>query len=417
MKSDYIAEKTEFIDPHTGSQVIQWTNSQYQDQHLYFTTPSVTADNKYLILISDRTGSPNLFFIDRASGKIKQISYANELLRSYVYPQGKVSGFSKVSPVLDADRSMVYWIQDSSVWCYDLSLHQSPTEIATLPDEWWTAYTCLSPDGRYLCVPCTDPRAFSSEDLTQHHQLRNVPNRMINKSLVTRLYVIDIETGDKKILTEIPFWVTHVQYEPSGTGKILFNSEGSVGSGGNRNFPYWGRLWGVDAQGNWQRLFAQKQGERINHENWISDGSGILFHGVEALAKRKIIRNILFRILRKAGLVSINKIQETYSHYIEARTWDSHLLWRHSIDVPVNHAISAEKNSFVYDNRHGHITYCERKTNNQLDTKVLCWHGSTMSHQDSHPHPTPTPSKKSVIFSSDARGSVNVYEVDIEGER
>lgn len=43
-------------DPDTGASVLRWTESDAKDQHLYFTSPSVTSDNRWLVILSERTG-------------------------------------------------------------------------------------------------------------------------------------------------------------------------------------------------------------------------------------------------------------------------------------------------------------------------------------------------------------------------
>ena len=62
-------ERTESKDPDSGRTVIRWTASSARDNHLYFTSPSVTADDRWLVFLSERTGRVNLFSIDRATGR------------------------------------------------------------------------------------------------------------------------------------------------------------------------------------------------------------------------------------------------------------------------------------------------------------------------------------------------------------
>ena len=66
----YAPEWHEYSDPLTGRRVRQLTNSPAEDYHLYFYNPSFTADGKYLIFISERTGISNLFRLDLQNGRI-----------------------------------------------------------------------------------------------------------------------------------------------------------------------------------------------------------------------------------------------------------------------------------------------------------------------------------------------------------
>ena len=90
-------------------------------QHLYFTSPSVTEDLKFTVLICDEDSNPNLFCINNNTKQVKKISNSKGLLRTYTYPNGDLNlGFSKTSPILDSKKSIVYWIQNHKVYSYDL---------------------------------------------------------------------------------------------------------------------------------------------------------------------------------------------------------------------------------------------------------------------------------------------------------
>ena len=413
MRATFPSEKSVFRDRITGRQVTKWTASSAIDQPLYFTTPCVTADQKSLVFISERDGSPNLYTVDRRTGEIKKVSCSQGLLRSYVYSQGAARGLSKVSPFLDHLRARLYWIQNDCVYVADLTSDTPPTCIAELPAGWITGYSALSGDGRRFCVPCTDPRAFSSADRSQHEQLNRVPLRMLREDLRTRLYVIDVETGESSIHAELPFWCTHVQFHPEDGASLLCNSEGPLGSGGKRQFPYWGRIWRVDHEGQYRRLFEQQLGQTANHENWIPDGSGVIFHGKVRPVGLALFMNFALRIAVRLGLAKAWHVEKSFSHYVAARSWGGSEIWRAELAKPVSHAVATGPRSFVYDNRLGQISHCAVGVDGMVKDRLLCLHDSSMSDQDSHPHPSPAPDGKSVIFGSDVGGSVNVYEVEL----
>src|SRR5580698_10178825 len=92
---------------------IQVTHSAGNDQLLYFTSTSLLADNRGLVFSSDRTGHPNLFFLDSKSGMDRQLTRNTEgHLKSYVYFDGHpYRGFGKASISLDPERGIAYYIQ------------------------------------------------------------------------------------------------------------------------------------------------------------------------------------------------------------------------------------------------------------------------------------------------------------------
>jgi Tol biopolymer transport system component len=384
MTSDiFPSERTTFADRDTGAKVTQWTAAPCTNQHLYFTSYSVTADDRWLTIISDRDGSPNLYAIDRRDGTMRRLSQNRAgTLHSYVYPQGGSKGFSKVSPCLDPDRNRIYFIRDDVV--YGVNLDDSPPvekKVCELPAGWYGAYTHISPDGKTFCVPCTDPRAFADEK-TQWEQLGHVPPRIKKAGLVTRIYLIDVATGNARVAAEVPFWVTHVQFDPAGTGRIVFNLEGHHEGKGS---PLPNRIWCLETDGKFRTIDDEPEGEWRSHENWAPDGSSIVYHGM------------------RGGKA-----------FVAARTWEGKLLHETSMEgIEYWHATGAldGRHKFV-DRRDGMISALDpyAKENRLVD---LCRHDTTYDIQDAHAHPITTPNGKGVIFTSNQSGHCQVYEVGV----
>ncbi len=376
------SERSTYTDPDTGATVIQWTGAPCTNQHLYFTSPSVTADDRWLTILSDRSGSPNLYAIDRGDGTIHQISHNEKgLLRSYVYPQGGLQGLSKASPCLDPLRNRLFYIRDHAVCVAELDKAAgAEREICKLPPEWYTAFTHISPDGKTLCVPCTDPRAFVDPVKDQWEQMRSVPGRMGNEKLFSRIYLIDVRTGNSRLAAEVPFWVTHVQFDPMGTGRILFNREGFLERIGQ---PSHDRIWCLEPDGLFRPLSPQPPGEWRSHENWAPDGKSLVYHG------------------GRDGKA-----------FVAARTWDGRLLQETSLEeITFWHATAAlDGRRLFVDRPDGLIAVVDPlATENRLVN--ICRHDSSVENQDAHPHPITTASGNSLIFSSIRTGHGQVYKV------
>ena len=86
--------------------------AEANDQLLYFTSTSLLADDRRLIVISDRTGHPNLFLVNTELGEETQLTFNDEgMLKSYVYFDGTpYKGFGKASVSLDPQSGTVYYI-------------------------------------------------------------------------------------------------------------------------------------------------------------------------------------------------------------------------------------------------------------------------------------------------------------------
>lgn len=376
------AECTASPDTDTGRTVIQWTNTRCTNQHLYFTSFSVTADDRWLVFISDRDGHPNLHAIDRQDGSIQQLSYNNEgLLLSYVYPQGGSRGLGKASPSLDPVRNTLFYIRNHRVFSVDLDGAGEERDICGIPGNWCSAYTHVSPDGQLLCIPCADPRAFVDHAENQWDQLRLVPERMKNEGLVSRICLLNITSGDLRVAAEVPFWVTHVQFDPAGSGRIVFNREGFV-KGTGRPFP--NRIWCMEPDGSVRPLSTEPEGEWRAHENWARDGGGIIYHGA----------------------------RDNGEAFVAERAWDGHLIRESSLHgVRFHHATGTfDSRTLLADLPDGTVSLLNIDAPEPAITG-LCRHDTSIENQDAHAHPIITPNGRSVIFTSNRTGNCNVYEV------
>lgn len=375
------SEKTRLRDAATGATVIQWTGGSSNNQHLYFTSPSVTADDRWLVFMSDRSGHPNVHAINRATGEISQLSENRSGLRkSYVYPRGGTKGLSKSSPCLDPDRARVCYVQGDSVCAVDLRApSRGVRRIAELPAGWCGAFTHVSPDGRTLCVPCTDGAAFVDPADTQWAQMRLVPGRMERENLRTRIYLIDVESGGTRIAVELDFWVTHVQFDPAGSGRVVFNREGFAGESG---VPPQNRIWCLEPDGECRPLSAEPEGEWRSHENWAPDGSGIIYHG------------------GRDGRT-----------FVAVRAWDGALRRESpSGDLTVYHATGAPHGRLLADRPDGFISLID-PWSEPMKVRNLCRHDTEIEEQDAHAHPIATARGESAIFTSNRSGRCQVYEV------
>lgn len=375
-------EKATFPDRLTGRRVTQWTASPAKDQHLYFTSPSVTEDDRWLTFISERDGHPNLYAIERPEGAIHRVS-SNKggLLHAYVYPYGGSTGLSKASPCLDAARNRIFWIQDDALWKAELSVDTEAVRLAALPPRTWSAFTHVSPDGRTVCVPVADELAFDPTQPDQGAQMRDTVHRFREYGLKSYILLVDTASGRTEMVAEVPFWVTHVQFDPAGSGRLLFNMEG-----GSIVRP---RIWCLEGNGSFRPLYDpdSEEVEWDSHENWDPRGGAIIYHG------------------RISG-----------QPYVAARSWEGRLLYRHFLPPACDflHAtLTIDGSRIIIDRKDGIVGTADPATGK---VEVLCRHDSSSLEQDCHVHPITTPNGKNVIFTSDRSGSVNVYEVSLTGD-
>jgi oligogalacturonide lyase len=365
-------------DPLTGRSVRRWTTGPAKDQHLYFTSPTVTSDGRWLAIISERSGSPNLGVIDRSDGSYRQVSDNREgLLRGYVYPRGGLRGLAKGSPALHAASGRLVWIQDDALWTGWAGRSDPAQRVCALPAGWWSGFSDISRCGRYACVCVADPQAFGESAGTQGEQMRHVLGHFRDQALRSRVILVDCATGTVEADVAVPFWVTHLNLHPEDPRRVVINMEGgNVGQ----------RIWRLDlGRARLEPLFPQLGDEWTCHECWDPQGRSIVYHGG-----------------RRGGGQA----------YVERRSYDGDLISRRSAEgVQFAHAtLSADGGSYLIDCQDGLI---RRWGIDGGDLEVLCRHDSDYADQDAHPHPRSAPDGRSLIFTSSREGACNVYEVGL----
>lgn len=215
------------------------TRGPGNNQLLYFTSTSLLCQNKWLVFISDRTGSPNLYWMDLETGEERALTAQSEgYLYSYVYFDGNpYRGLGKASVSLDAERGIVYYLQGRSVMQVDL--HGNARELCRLPQGQLTGFTHVSADGSLLCVPTVDEDAFC---VGQGDRNPGIDLRTREKGLSSYLRVFDTHTGEEVLCEPVSgAWITHVQFCPTDNHKILYNHEWCTDCGIRRMWLFDGK--------------------------------------------------------------------------------------------------------------------------------------------------------------------------------
>lgn len=377
----------QYQDPLTGRSITRWTDGPWKDQHLYFTGPSITADGRWIIVISERDGHPKLYGIDRRASEIHCLTPQSQgKLLSYCHGDGGPKGLSKSFPCLDGQRGRVYGVVDDQVLRLDLEPRQSRV-LGTIPAGWVTSFSHVSADGRWLCVPLCNPESFTGDAAVrdQATQMKAVWKRVIAGQVRSKILLFDTQTGDQRCAAEVPFWVTHVQFDPSDPGRILFNSESLWHE--QDHIP---RMWILEADGKTHPLFDQAKGERVGHENWSPDGRSIVYHGFEA----------------SDDFYAANKGH----HFLARRDLQGNLLERMEIGaLGIHHATLLANGDYLVDTLDGIVGVVHPEGSASV-VRPLCRSDTRdRSDQDTHAHAKASPDGREVVWSSDKDGGVNVY--------
>lgn len=369
------------------------TRGPGNNQLLYFTSTSLLCQNKGLVFISDRTGSPNLYWMDLETGEERALTAQSEgYLYSYVYFDGNpYRGLGKASVSLDAERGIVYYLQGRSVMQVDL--HGNARELCRLPQGQLTGFTHVSADGSLLCVPTVDEDAFR---VGEGDRNPGIDLRTREKGLSSYLRVFDTHTGEEVLCEPVPgAWITHVQFCPTDNHKILYNHEWCTDCGIRR-------MWLFDGKNHIRLRTEDEHRSREDwtcHEMWEKNGDYVIYHGTYHNGLSYIGRVNIHTL--QYHEIPIDPAYHAYGHFtvMDTGALVSDGYYIESGDDPqkmFGQWISIQKVDW------------EQET---IQWLPLCRHGSNWDCQCSHPHPIFDHGDRYVYFTSNESGHREVYRV------
>jgi Tol biopolymer transport system component len=388
----------------TSSQApVRITHSAGNDQLLYFTSTSLLAGDRGLVFLSDRTGNPNLFHLDFATGQERPLTRNEEgILKSYVYFDGTpYRGFGKASISLDPDRGIAYYIQGRQVRAVDMSGQERV--VAELPAGQMTAFTHVSACGTRLCVPTCDARILDDEArLPARKPEYDVDARVQAEGLNSYLRVFDTATGRELQAEPVHRgWITHVQFSPADRELILYNHEWPADCGIRRMWLWDGRqhrqLRTESPQPNGH---ARSRKDWTCHEMWERDGSAVIYHGAYHEGPAYIGR------VRADGSgvqeIALPQDWRQYGHFTVGRP--GQLVTDGYYQTPdTREGGEGQWLALVTADWQG----------GEAAWQPLARHGSSWTSQDAHPHPIIDHACKAVYFTSDREGRRAVYRSGI----
>lgn len=381
---------------HAEPVMVTATNTG-NNQLLYFTSPSLTADDKRFVFISDRTGHPNLFTRDLVTGAERQLTTNTEgVLKSYVYFDGTpYRGFGKGSVSLDPQSGTVYYIQGREIRA--LKLSGAGKVLAVLPTNQMTAFTHVSADGKRLCVPTIDARALDGDKQLKGKPSYNIDARVQREHLISYLRVYDTATG-KEISSEpvTNAWVTHVQFSPRDSNLILYNHEWCSQSGIRR-------MWLWDGKTH-LRLRTEGDGRNADdwtcHEMWERDGSAIIYHGNFTNGVSYVGR--VFPDGSGRVEIPLPADWKRYGHFTVGKPGELVTDGCYEMDGDRGKWAGAWVS-------HLKVDWSERT----IQWRPLARSGSSWKSQDEHPHPVFNFAAGSILFTSDIGGRRAVYSLAV----
>ena len=363
------SESRTFYDRCTGTRIRQVTAASALHHHPFFIIPAYDDAMQRLIFVSYRTGTPQIFAEERATGELRQLTDRPDLGEWSVHPS--------------RNGNAVFFTAGTSGWRLDLETLEErelvnfdvacKSKLAVK-----SAATAMKEEGMVAAAMGTT--ALSHDDKWWAVKF--------NIGKESALAIVDTDTGKHDIILRRDS-IAHLQFCPDDADLLYYAG------------PLTDRVWVIhrDGSGN-RRLYAQnvEKNEWITHETWIPGTRELAF------------------VDWPRGVRCINVDTGLERQVTSFNAW-------HAISNPAGTRMVADTNFpdigiQIFDPRDG---VGEPQTLCYPDASSIGehWNGpfpyangpiQVYAPQHTHPHPSFSPDGQHIVFTSDRSGYAQIYE-------
>ena len=345
-------------DESTGRTVRQVTTAPAIHHHPFFLAPAYDDAMRHLVFVSHRTGKPQVYFEERSSGRLIQLTDVEGLQEWSIHPSH--------------DGRYVYYTTGDGGY---------RVETSTAALEQLVAFGDRAARGGGMVAAGMGTTAVSRDD--RFWALKT------HASTGTQLLVVETSTCVVRTILERDT-IAHLQFCPDDSDLIFYAG------------PFKDRVWTVRRDGSENRRhYLRQPGEWITHESWIPGTHELAFvdwpKGVRAIhvdtgAERTLARfNAWHAIADRSGTRMV-----TDTNFPDTGIWTFAL--RGGAGERELLCVSASSNQG--DHWAGPFPY--------EDGPI-----AVRAPQHTHPHPTFSPDGRFVVFGSDQSGHAQIYEVQV----
>ncbi len=368
------SESRTFYDRCTGTCIRQVTTASAHHHHPFFIIPAYDDAMQRLIFVSYRTGNPQIFAEERATGELRQLTDRPDLAESEwsVHPSH--------------DGKAVFFTAGTSGWRLDLETLEE-RELVNFDVACKSklavkgAATAMKDEG--MVASAMGTTALSHDDRWWAIRFKVGPE--------SALAIVDTDTGEHDIILRRDS-IAHLQFCPDDANLLYYAG------------PLTDRVWVIhrDGSGN-RRLYARniEKNEWITHETWIPGTRELAFvdwpRGVRCInvdtgAERQVSTfNAWHAISNRTGTCMV---ADTNFPDIGIQIFDP----RDGIGEP--QTLCYPGASSLGEHWNGPFPYANGPV-------------QVYAPQHTHPHPSFSPDGQHVVFTSDRSGYAQIYEATL----
>ena len=354
----YPSESIHFQDKKTGVRIRQITDQASIHHQPFFIIPAYDDAMRRLIFVSHRTGRPQIYAEERATGKLIQLTERADIGEYSVYPSH--------------DGRYVYFTAGSGAY---------RVHTETLREEQLVDFGEINMREAGMVADALGTTALSFDD--RYWAIRYSVNGE------ACLAVIDTKSGECEIILKRDT-IAHLMFCPDDADLLYYAG------------PLKDRVWVIkrDGSGN-RRLYQRAPGEWITHECWIPGRRELAFvdwnKGIRAIqvasgAERRVASfNAWHAICNRAGAMMV----------ADTNFPDIGLQLFNPLDgtgEPITLCYPGASSEGAHWN--GPFPY--------EDGPIKVY-----APQHTHPHPSFSPDNRFVVYTSDITGHAQIYEAEI----
>jgi hypothetical protein len=207
------------VDPESGRRLAQLTSTQGNSYPLYYFVRSQTADGRYLIFHSERSGWVQLYRLDLETGEIGQLTDGRTEDSGWaIWCQWHLRGIYNHLSALNLAKNEVYYFQDNEIRATGVETFENRL-LAHLPQgRMPVSQSAVSPNGSLLAFIHVETDRFMARmrERAYRESMRlfswSRDHDAFRNTIPATLTVVDTSSGAMTTVAETDFYFHHVLF-------------------------------------------------------------------------------------------------------------------------------------------------------------------------------------------------------------